>query len=313
MESFSYIIRSIDKNDVTERLHDCHITLNGLDPSVELFYCKVASLITYTGYQYNANTINKTLYLCVDSNFFYSPSYITKGIEGMKMIASGTTNIDCNFTHRGLKCIIPNFNGKTFRFKEFIDGAEPPNTRAIYSRDQGFWVLTLYLTPIKKTLIQRPFKHNNIPFSVYISSAQKLNASDTIENLWLRMPYINIHYKKFYVEVKELTINSESIDSVPQVASVISLWAYDLADNGFQSDHRKCINMISMSYFDNINIFHSDQGSKFVCDNFSNKLINFQIRSVRDDFLTVSHPSIVINSGGETTNWILHMLIYPIE
>ena len=156
MESFSYIIRSYDRLDTSlNGLSDCYITLSGLDPSIELFKCQVISWISYAGWHFNANTTDMTLQLVVDSNFFYLPSYRGKDINGMKILASTSTNRYAHMTYRGIHTIIPNFNSKTFRFKELIDGVDPVVNRANYSHNSGNWYLILLLTPIKKNLIQR--------------------------------------------------------------------------------------------------------------------------------------------------------------
>ena len=310
MNSFSYIIRSYDRLDTSlNNLSDCYIKLNGLDPNVELFNCEVISYIAYAGYHYNANTTNMINQLCVDSNFFNSPSYRGQEINGMKILASVSTNVDSYMTYRGIHTIIPNFNSKTFRFKEFINGAEPPNNRAVFSHNNGNWYLLLKLTPIKKNSIERNI--SKYPFSCYITSADKL--SGTVEDCIIKMPYINIQYKKLMVHVKELTINGDSITSNAQVGEVVSLLGYDLADDGYQSNNRKAITFISLPRSGSANSYgHCDNGCQFICDNFSNKLITFQMITQTDVLLSDAHGSVSFDNG-ETTNWILHILVYPIE
>ena len=309
MESFSYIIRSQDRlNTSLNGLSDCYITLSGLDPSIELFKCEVISWIPYPGWYFNANTTDMTLQLLVDGNFFYSPSHRGKDINGMKILASTSTNKYAHMTYRSIHTIIPNFNSKTFRFKEFIDGNEPSANRAVYSHSNGNWYLILLLTPIKKNSIERTiYKY---PFSCYITSADKL--SGAIDNCVVKMPYINIQYKKLLVQVKEFILNGETITGSPQVGNAISLLGYDLAENGFQSNNRKAITLINIPRLGNVNSFcHCDNGSQFICDNFSNKLITYQIITQTDVLLSEAHGTVNYNNG-ETTNWILHMLIYPL-
>ena len=308
MESFTYVIRSYDRENYSlNNLSDCYIKLNGLDPKIRLFKCEVISFVTYIGYNYNNDTIDQSLQLCVDNEFFISSSYRGESISGMKVIASVTTNIDAYMTYRGAHFIIPNFNNKTFHFKEFINGNTPPNNRAAYSHNNGNWYLTLKLTPLHDKYPERQI--SNHPFSCYINSANRINGN--IDNCEIIMPYINTQYKSFMVNVKDFILNGKSITGTIQVATSISLIAYDLAENGYQTGNKKLQTLINIPRAGSNNDFcHCDNGSNFICNNFSNKLIRFKIITQNDVLLSQSHGSMAFNSG-ETSNWSVHMLIYP--
>lgn len=311
MNTFTYIISSMSQNDDETELHDVKsMTLYGL-PNHEHFYCEVACLISYPGFQEKGNH-KKIVELKVSSNFLSQRTNIEQRNNDFSTLARYNNSDECYCSYRSSKFIIPNFNNKSYRFKEFYnDGTEVLETdRENWAGRFGNWVLYLHLTPITKEPIPKLIESNF--YTYFLSSSEKIGG--TITDCFIRMnsPF---NTRKLFVIVKSFIINYESINTISAIQDHdrgITLVANDLCLNGYMSENRGLQYLISLPILQtNGNHGVAEIGSKFICENWKNKEINFQLHDFRRQIFDLNHT--IIDQNDITTNWLCQMLIYPYD
>lgn len=319
-KTFTYVI---DSNDRISGANSsvCDVVFNGgFDPKFRYYACEVACLVSYN--HFNTAHVGRFVKFKCSKDIIHSNFRERNDLSNDITLATFQVGNESYSSFRGGKFIIKNLAGFRASFTEYMeDDIYQNGLRYNWGKLISSWSLYLYLTPLNNDLtIYEPIFIN--PFNCltcYICSIDRENASEKVDDCYIRMPYVNSQYKKLKIYVQGFMINYNSIknqDNNAVTDESMSVRCYDLINDGWSTLGGKLTYLCSLpvkNSDDAANGMFNDRGSIFECENFSNKIIKFQLYDQYNTVYTSGPtPHARFDQNGYVTNWILQLLICPI-